>query len=182
MAIPALIAYYSRGGANYVNGNIVNLATGNTQVVAETLASLTGAELFRIVPVKDYSSDYDICVAQTQKDLADGIKPELTGHPTQLAPEGVILLGFPTYWGTPPMPVMSFLQQVNMNGRIILPFCTHEGSEFGHSLDNIRAACPDAEVLEGLAIRGGRVKTCTPQLVDWLTRNGVPLVSGSSPG
>lgn len=177
MGKPALIVYYSRSGGNYVNGNIVDLDKGNTQVVAETLAALTGGELFRIVPVHDYAKDYDTCLMQTQKDLGDGIKPELTAFPDSLDPYGIILLGFPTFWGTPPMPVMTFLAQMPLTGRTVLPFCTHEGSEFGHSMDNIRAACPGMELGEGIAIRGGRVKTAAPQLTEWLTRNGIPVVT-----
>ena len=37
-----LIAYYSRAGNNYVNGDIVNLQVGNTEVAANMIQKLTG--------------------------------------------------------------------------------------------------------------------------------------------
>jgi putative transposase len=43
-----LIAYYSRKGQNYVDGKIVNLAEGNTEVAAGMIERLTGGDVFRI--------------------------------------------------------------------------------------------------------------------------------------
>ena len=53
-----LIVYYSRKGENYVNGSVWNLAKGNTQVVAEMIADMTGGDLFEIDTVKPYAADY----------------------------------------------------------------------------------------------------------------------------
>ena len=33
--MPELIAYFSRAGENYVNGNILNLSVGNTELAAK---------------------------------------------------------------------------------------------------------------------------------------------------
>ncbi len=41
-----LIAYYSRKGQNYVNGNIVNLQIGNTKFVAKKIQEFIGGDLF----------------------------------------------------------------------------------------------------------------------------------------
>ena len=38
-----LIAYFSRPGENYVNGNIVNLEVGNTEIAAKMIQEITGA-------------------------------------------------------------------------------------------------------------------------------------------
>ena len=53
-----LIAYYSRKGENYVNGSIVDLKTGNTEVVAKMIEKLTGSDMFHIESVKAYPKDY----------------------------------------------------------------------------------------------------------------------------
>ena len=47
-----LIVYYSRKGENYVNGSIRNLSKGNTEVIAEMIADLTGGDLFEVETVK----------------------------------------------------------------------------------------------------------------------------------
>ena len=45
-----LVVYYSRPGQNYTSDGIVNLKKGNTQVFAEKIQSLTGADIFRLRP------------------------------------------------------------------------------------------------------------------------------------
>ncbi len=57
-----------------------------------------------------------------------------------------------------PMAVHAFLESYDFAGKTIIPFCTHEGSGMGHSVEDIRRLCPGATVLEGSAIRGSRVQ------------------------
>lgn len=53
-----LIAYFSRRGNNYVNGRIMNLPIGNTEVAAKKIQELIGGEVFEIKTVKAYPEDY----------------------------------------------------------------------------------------------------------------------------
>ena len=53
-----LVAYYSRAGQNYADGGIVDLAVGNTAVVAGKIKQLTGADLFQIKTIITYPIDY----------------------------------------------------------------------------------------------------------------------------
>ena len=53
-----MIVYYSRRGENYWNGSIKNLSKGNTEVVAEMIAELTGADLFQVETIKPFAEDY----------------------------------------------------------------------------------------------------------------------------
>ena len=53
-----LVAYYSRAGQNYGNGGIINLPKGNTEILAEAIASGLGADLFQIETVEPYPVDY----------------------------------------------------------------------------------------------------------------------------
>ena len=43
-----LIAYYSRADENYINGIIKMLSKGNTEIAAELIHELTGADMFKI--------------------------------------------------------------------------------------------------------------------------------------
>ncbi|MGN0268112.1 MAG: hypothetical protein ACI4D7_10590 [Lachnospiraceae bacterium] len=40
----------------------------------------------------------------------------------------------------------------------------------GSSMDDIRRLCPDAEISQGLAIRGGSVERSEGEIKKWLTR------------
>jgi len=168
-----LIAYFSREGNNYVNSRIVDLPVGNTEVAAKIVQRLTGGDLFKINPVKKYSTDYNTCTKEAQKELRENARPELTAYPDSIELYDTVFLGYPNYWGTCPMPVMTFLEKLDFSGKTILPFCTHEGSGMGRSESDIRRACPRAQVEDGLAIRGASVKDAGKEIERWLKNHGI---------
>jgi flavodoxin len=168
-----LIAYFSRADKNYCGGSIVDLKVGNTEVIAESIAHLLGADLFKIEPVKKYSADYTACTEEAKRDLRANLRPELVNNLPGIDQYDVILLGYPNYWGTMPMPVWTFLESHDFSNKTILPLCTHEGSGLGSSESDIRKLCPKATVLPGLAVRGSAVKTASAEVENWLKRNGL---------
>ena len=168
-----LIAYFSRAGKNYVNGNIVNLPVGNTEVVAKIIQEMTKGDLFHIESVNAYPVDYTETTEVAQTELRTKARPKLTRHLESIASFDVIFLGYPNWWGTMPMPVFTFLEEYNLSGKTIAPFCTHEGSGLGHSVADIRKICPQSTVLEGLAIKGGDVKNAQNEISGWLRNIGM---------
>lgn len=163
-----LVAFYSRAAENYVNGTIVSLEKGNTEVAADIIQKLTGSDRFRIEQEKPYSSDYNECIAQAQRDQKNDIRPALKKFMECLDEYDVIYLGYPNYWSTMPMAVFTFLEHYDFNGKTIRPFCTHEGSGLGSSVRDIRKLCPGAKVEEGLAIRGGNVSRSEQDIKRWI--------------
>jgi flavodoxin len=165
-----LIAYYSRAGNNYVNGSIVNLPVGNTEVAAKMIQKLTGSDIFRIDTVKTYPEGYQETTEVAREELRRNARPEITGHVDNMADYSVIYLGYPNWWGTMPMAVFTFLEAYDLAGKTIVPFCTHEGSGMGRSESDIRKLCPNARVLKGIAIKGGSVQRANNEIADWLTQ------------
>lgn len=163
-----LIAFYSRADENYVNGLIKTLNVGNTEVAANIIKELTDADLFKIEQAKPYASDYNECIAQAQTDQRRNARPELKNFPETLDEYDVIYLGYPNYWSTMPMAVFTFLEHFNFSGKTIKPFCTHEGSGLGSSLNDIKKLCPTAKVEKGLAIHGGNVKRSRNDIEKWI--------------
>ena len=90
-----LIAFFSRGEENYVNGEIRTLKKGNTEAAAGMIQKFTGADLFKIEPQQAYSADYNECTAQAQADQRRNARPELAAYPESLEPYDVIYLGYP---------------------------------------------------------------------------------------
>ncbi len=162
-----LIAYFSRAGENYFSGALRTVAEGNTQIAARMLQQITGAGLFQIDPLIPYSEDYNECIAQAQDDQRRGARPELKEYPASLDGYDTIYLGYPNYWGTMPMPVFTFLEHFDWQGKTIRPFCTHEGSGLGHSEADIRRLCPGAIVTKGLALHGTGVNGAEKALEQW---------------
>lgn len=166
-----LIAYFSRNHENYVSGTIKNLEIGNTEVAAGMIQKLTGADIFKIEPLQEYAKEYNECIAQAQADQKRDARPELKSYPESMEQYDTIYLGYPNYWSTMPMAVFTFLEHFDFTGKKILPFCTHEGSGMGSSLQDIRRLCPGTVIGKGLAIRGGNVKHSEKEIREWVLKN-----------
>lgn len=163
-----LIAYYSRKGQNYVNGAIKNLVKGNTAVVAEIIQKFIGGELFEIDTVKDYPADYTECTQVAKVEIQQKSRPELKNYLASLDDYDKIFLGYPVWWSIPPMAVSTFLEHYDFSGKKIFPFATHEGSGLGGSINYIKKICPEAEVMDGLAIHGAEAAQGAVQVERWL--------------
>lgn len=163
-----LIAYYSKTGENYVSGAIKRLKTGNTEIVADIIKQLTGADTFKIEQAVPYSDNYNECIAQAQADQRKNERPQLVKFPESIDDYDEIYLGYPNYWSTMPMAVFTFLEHFNFDGKTIKPFCTHEGSGLGSSISDIKRLCPKAKVEPGLAIRGGSAEKSKQEIEKWV--------------
>lgn len=163
-----LIAFYSRADENYVNGLIKKLEIGNTEVAAGIIHQLTGADMFKIEQLNPYSKIYNECIAEAQEDQRRNARPELKSYPESIEEYDVIYLGYPNYWSTMPMAVFTFLEHFDFSGKIIKPFCTHEGSGLGGSVKDIKKLCPTAKVEAGLAIHGGSVNRAKEDIERWI--------------
>jgi flavodoxin len=166
-----LVAFFSRPGNNYVNGRIINLSVGNTEIAAKKIQGLTGGELFKINPVHPYAYDYNTCTNEAKRELRNNVRPELAENLHSMEGFDTIILGYPNWWGSMPMPVWTFLESHNFSGKTILPLCTHEGSGMGNSERDIKKLCPDAKLVMGLAIHGGSVKNADHEIEAWLKAN-----------
>ena len=63
-----------------------------------------------------------------------------------------VLLGYPNWWASIPMPIASFLEEYDFSGKTIIPFCSHGGGRFGQSLTAIAKLAPDAVMGDALDI------------------------------
>ena len=163
-----LIAFYSRADENYFGGTYRTIPVGNTERAARMLAELTGADLFKIEQKVPYSADYQQCIAEAKRDLQKNARPELIALPETLDAYDEIYLGYPNYWGTMPMAVYTFLEHYDFTGKVIHPFCTHEGSGLSNTVQDIGKAAKGATVAPGLAICGSDVDTARNKLKGWV--------------
>ena len=163
-----LVVYYSRSGQNYTSDGIVNLGKGNTQVFAEKIQTLTGADIFRLETVKEYAVDYHECTRQAKEELNVKARPALKVD-IDISKYETIYLGWPCWWGTMPMCVFTFLESHDWTGKTVIPFTTHEGSGWGSGLRDLKAALPTATIGRGLAIQGSKVSSSKSQIEKFVT-------------
>lgn len=145
-----LVAFFSRTGENYSVGNITK---GNTHIIAEMIGKETGGDLFEVVPEKKYPDVYDECVDIAKKEKEASARPAIKGDIT-VEDYDVIFIGYPNWWGDMPMPVYTFIEKHDWNGKTVVPFCTHEGSGLSSTESCLTESCSGATVLSGLAVQG----------------------------
>lgn len=154
-----LIAYFSWGG--------------NTKGVAEEIQRQTGADLFEITMADPYSTDYNTVLDQAQRDQNAQARPELATQVENMEQYDVIMIGYPNWWASIPMPVASFLEQYDFSGKTILPFCSHGGGRFGQSLTAIAKLVPDAAMGEALSIHYSGGSELSADVTEWLEQNNI---------
>lgn len=146
-----LVVFFSHTGENYGVGNI---SEGNTHILAKMIAEATGGSLFEIVPENEYPHDsYDEVVEIAKQEKEQKARPAIKGD-VNVEDYDVVFIGYPNWWGDMPMPVYTFLEKHDWNGKTVVPFCTHEGSGLSSTEKYIAEACKGATVAKGLAVRG----------------------------
>lgn len=169
----SLVIYFSRTGENYFGGSIRPINKGNTERVAETIQKLTGADLFRVEPVREYPDDYTACTDVAAQEKQGKERPAVKAYPENLEQYDTVFIGYPIWWGTFPMPMFTLLEKINLSGKRILPFSTHEGSGLGSSVSDLKRLLPDSKVESGLAVLGSQSAQCESQVKSWLQREKI---------
>ena len=146
-----LVVFFSHTGENY---NVGFIEKGNTAIIAEMIAAKTGADSFELKPVHPYPPKYKECTDVAKKERNDHARPEYAGDVDNLAQYDRVFIGAPVWWGDWPMILYSFFESADLSGKILIPFCTHEGSGLSGFDRKLASACPASTVLDGLAIRG----------------------------
>ncbi len=147
--------------------------SGNTRSIARKIQNQTGADLFEIIPVHPYSQDYNTVLMEAQEDQHRQARPELAEHVENMEEYDIILLGYPNWWASIPMPVASFLEEYDFSGKRIIPFCSHGGGRFGQSLTAIAKLAPDTDLGEGLSVHYSGGSDLADDVSRWLDANGI---------
>lgn len=147
--------------------------SGNTRACARLIQAQVGGDLVEIVPAQPYPVEYKAVVAQAKRELQAGYRPALRTRVADIDAYDVVFVGSPNWWNTVAPPVTTFLAAYALAGKAAVPFITHEGTGLGRSARDIADLCPEATVLEGLAVRGSRVSAAQPQVAAWLRKLGM---------
>ena len=139
----ALVAYFS--------------CTGNTKDIAELIADATGAELFEIVPETPYTEEDMNHQAGSRANVEQDdrkARPAILNAVEDMEAYDTIYLGYPIWFGDAPRIISTFLESYDFSGKTIVPFCTSGRSAIDDSVQNLRALCKDAAILDGERLNG----------------------------
>ncbi|WP_068717548.1 flavodoxin [Vibrio tritonius] len=128
--------------------------TGNTQFLAQEISRLSGGTLIEVKTVEPYPENYRATTRKAKIEQEENARPEITMSGS-IEDADYVFIGYPNWWGTLPMALFTYLEQVSTANKTIIPFCTHEGSQLGRGPRDIRRLCPSSTTLAGYAQRGG---------------------------
>ena len=169
-----LVLYFSRTGEQYSVGVIEK---GNTAIVAGMIAEKTGADAFEILPADDhYPMTYSELTDVAKREQSENVRPAYAGTLPDLSQYDTIFIGAPVWWGDWPMIMYTVFENNDFSGKRLVPFSTHEGSGLSGFDKKLAAACPDSQILEGLAVRGNDAQNkqddVRADVNDWLVGLG----------
>ena len=158
-----LIIYFSRADENYAVGYIDK---GNTEIVAEFVQELTGADMFKVEPAVPYAKDYNTCIQEAKQRIGNApIKEKLT----DISAYDTVFVMSPMYWGTYAPEMETALTGLDFEGKTVRVISTHEGSGLANMVSDVKRLCVVADVQKnGLAIKGSQAKKSKQKVADWL--------------
>ncbi|AWK51036.1 flavodoxin [Clostridium beijerinckii] len=159
----------SSASVREVNGE----AKGNVRILADTIQSQVGGDFFSIETEEDYPGELKTLVDFAEEEQKANGRPKLLSHIENLDDYDTIFIGYPNWWYDLPMPLYSFFEEYDLSGKNIIPFCTHDGSEFSSTIDTIKELEPDAAIVKGLAVNHKNVLKAKDDVTKWLGEMGM---------
>ena len=161
----SIVIFFSHAGDNYSVGVI---DTGNTKIVADYISEITGADQFEIVTHKYDGMAYTPLIELAKKEAAAGELPSYEGKAPDLSGYDTVFIGGPVWWGTYPQVMFTLFKDINLDGKTVIPFTTHEGSGLASCASDVRKAFPKAKVTGEFSIYGHEVRGGKAKVERWL--------------
>lgn len=163
-----LTVFFSLTGQTYADGGVVTLDKGFTNIAAEYIQEVVGGDLFQIEQTRKYAEDHFTMIDEAKEEYQNNERPALKGFCDNLDDYDTIFLGFPNWWGTLPMPVLTFMDHYDWSGKRIIPFNTSGGGGFGRSLKDLAKSAKGAKIdPNGLTVKGTEVTASKSQIQKW---------------
>ena len=146
--------------------------TNNTRAVADAIAEKLGADKEEVVALDPYAGDFNETIGRCMKEREEGILPEVEPLKADLSKYDVIFLGAPIWFGTFAPPMAAMLKNINLAGKKVVPFCTFGSGGLDSAIRDLKAAQPEAEILEGYGVRAARIAAIEKEVDRFLKAGG----------
>ena len=146
--------------------------TSNTKVVAEEIANRMSADIEAIEAVEPYDGDFQATIQRCMQERELDVLPAIQPMKADLSQYDVVFIGYPVWFGTYAPPIATFLGNVDLSGKKIVPFCTFGSGGLESSIADIKAKQPNAEVMPGYGVRAARLNAVPDEIDQFLKANG----------
>ena len=134
--------------------------TNNTKAYADKIASITGGDLYEIVPQTAYGSEnsnyYDQSTRAYQEQYNTGgeQRPAIQATLTNADQYDVVFLGSPIWYGKSPRVILTFLDTYDFTGKTVVPSVTSASSGISQVNAELPTAYPNIHWIEGRRLNG----------------------------
>lgn len=146
--------------------------TENTKAVAKEIATALGADMEEVVPVEAYGGTYEETIQRCIQEREGGILPAIQPVKANIADYDVVFIGYPVWFGTCALPMLTCLDQMDLAGKKVVPFCTFGSGGLQSSAADIVKKQPQAEVLPGYGVRAARIADMPAEVDQFLKAGG----------
>lgn len=148
--------------------------TGTTELAAEYITEILGADSYQIVPEEPYTEAdlaYYTNGRADQEQNDPDVRPAISGGVENMDEYDTIFLGYPIWHGQAPRIISTFLKSYDFSGKMIVPFCTSHSSGIGSSADNLHSLCAESvEWRDGKRFESGVSKE---SIESWIREIGI---------
>lgn len=148
--------------------------TGTTELVAEYITEILGADSYQIVPEDPYTEAdlaYYTDGRADQEQNDPDVRPAISGGVENMDEYDTIILGYPIWHGQAPRIISTFLESYDFSGKMIVPFCTSHSSGIGSSADNLHDLADEAKWMNGRRFETG---TSRSTIEEWIGELELP--------
>ena len=175
-----LVVYFTRLGntdfednVNAVSGASLLIADGelmgSNQLLAEMIDNALDCDVKPIILTGDkYPSSYGETVTVAGKELRANERPSI--EPVDISSYDTVILIYPLWWGTVPMPVATFLENTDFTGKELYLIATQGSSGYGSSVKDIKTMAKGADVHEVMSIYCDDIPESRVRVVEWLQK------------
>ena len=143
-------------------------ATGTTKGVAERIATVTGGDLFELLPAEPYSDadlDWHDKNSRTTIEMNDpNVRPAIANDTVNLESYTTVYIGYPIWWGDAPRIMSTFVEAHDFDGKTVIPFCTSGG--IGRSGSSLASQAGSGNWLDGKRLDAGISES---GIQDWIS-------------
>ena len=143
---------------------------GNSELLSEMIANATGYPVYAIKTKNKYSSSYSATVREAGQEFRGERTCELVNDVPELSEYDTVILVYPLWWWTLPMPVQKFLTENKLDGKTLHSLVTHGGSGFGTAIQDTAKWTAAKVSPEALAVYDDEVTGALPKVISWLKK------------
>lgn len=141
---------------------------GNVEFLAQAIQGAVGGELFEIKTVQEYPTIHSPLLDFAAEEKSVNARPELAAQVSNLDSYDTVFLGYPNWNADLPMPLYTFLENTDLSGKTIIPFCPHGGSGFSGTIGTIAQLQPEATVItDGYSVSRDNVAESASDVAAW---------------